>query len=242
MKAYGEVDVEIHIFLTLALAGGEWSASCPGHFTLGEQPPWYPLERRLGGPQSWSGQCGENSWPYRDSNSDPSVIHPVASRYTDCAIPTPALRVWSKHNVLTLEQKMEILKDWEGVSRLCDNWVLVIVFFMILADSSKPHMCWVTYCGCYPCQGGMDLHSRNCHCLHDRGLMKLMMERSQFPRGWKFIPSRHSRLSENTPLHLSEVKPSNLTWKHSPTDKPNLRFVLSVSDYRVSHLRKQLSS
>jgi hypothetical protein len=29
----------------------------------------------------------ENSLPYRDSNSDPSVVQPVASRYTDCAIP-----------------------------------------------------------------------------------------------------------------------------------------------------------
>jgi hypothetical protein len=31
MKAYGGVD--IHIFLTLALVGGEWSASHPDHFT-----------------------------------------------------------------------------------------------------------------------------------------------------------------------------------------------------------------
>jgi hypothetical protein len=30
MKAYGAVDIQIHIFLTSALAGGEWSASCPG--------------------------------------------------------------------------------------------------------------------------------------------------------------------------------------------------------------------
>jgi hypothetical protein len=28
----------------------------------------------------------ENSWPHRDSNSDPYVVHPVASRYIDCAI------------------------------------------------------------------------------------------------------------------------------------------------------------
>jgi hypothetical protein len=35
MKAYVEVDVEIHIFLTLALAESEWSASHPSHFTLG---------------------------------------------------------------------------------------------------------------------------------------------------------------------------------------------------------------
>jgi hypothetical protein len=26
-------------------------------------------------------------WLYRDSNPDPSVVQPVASRYTDCAIP-----------------------------------------------------------------------------------------------------------------------------------------------------------
>jgi hypothetical protein len=37
MKAYGRVDVQIHIFLTLALVGGEWSTSCPGHFTTGER-------------------------------------------------------------------------------------------------------------------------------------------------------------------------------------------------------------
>jgi hypothetical protein len=27
--------------------------------------------------------------PYRDSNSCPSAIQPIASRYTDCAIPAP---------------------------------------------------------------------------------------------------------------------------------------------------------
>jgi hypothetical protein len=29
MKTYVEVEVWIHIILTLALVGGEWSASCP---------------------------------------------------------------------------------------------------------------------------------------------------------------------------------------------------------------------
>jgi hypothetical protein len=32
MKTYGKVDLEIHVFLTLALVGGEWSASSPGRF------------------------------------------------------------------------------------------------------------------------------------------------------------------------------------------------------------------
>jgi hypothetical protein len=29
----------------------------------------------------------KNSLTYQDSKSDPSVVHPVASRYTDCTIP-----------------------------------------------------------------------------------------------------------------------------------------------------------
>jgi hypothetical protein len=39
MKAYGGVDVWIHIFLTSAVAGGEWSASRSCRFTPGERSP-----------------------------------------------------------------------------------------------------------------------------------------------------------------------------------------------------------
>jgi hypothetical protein len=39
MKAYGEVDVYIHIFLTSALVGGEWSTSRPVRFTPRERAP-----------------------------------------------------------------------------------------------------------------------------------------------------------------------------------------------------------
>jgi hypothetical protein len=35
MKAYGGVDMQIHILLTSALVGGEWSASRPGRITPG---------------------------------------------------------------------------------------------------------------------------------------------------------------------------------------------------------------
>jgi hypothetical protein len=35
MKMYGGVDVQFHVFLTMALVGGEWSASRPGRFTPG---------------------------------------------------------------------------------------------------------------------------------------------------------------------------------------------------------------
>jgi hypothetical protein len=47
------------------------------------------LNRRLGGPQSRSGLRIENSWPYQDLNSDPLVIQPVASRYTNYYILAP---------------------------------------------------------------------------------------------------------------------------------------------------------
>jgi hypothetical protein len=36
MKTYAGVDVQIRVFLTLALVGGEMSASLPGRFTAGE--------------------------------------------------------------------------------------------------------------------------------------------------------------------------------------------------------------
>jgi hypothetical protein len=38
METYGGVDIETDVFLTLAVFGGEWSASRPGRFTPGEEP------------------------------------------------------------------------------------------------------------------------------------------------------------------------------------------------------------
>jgi hypothetical protein len=42
----------------------------------------------------WTTWRSENSWPYLDSNSDPPVIQPIASCYTDCAIPAPTRWWW----------------------------------------------------------------------------------------------------------------------------------------------------
>jgi hypothetical protein len=39
MKAYGGVGIQIHIFLTSELTGGEWSASGPCRFTPKERAP-----------------------------------------------------------------------------------------------------------------------------------------------------------------------------------------------------------
>jgi hypothetical protein len=53
----------------------------------------YIVDRMLGGPQNGSGLRGEEKilYPYRDSNSDPSAVQPVASRY--CTILALFLKV-----------------------------------------------------------------------------------------------------------------------------------------------------
>jgi hypothetical protein len=65
-----------------ALDGGEWSASRPSLFTPQGKSFWYPLDRRLGGPQSRPGRGGEekNSQPLL--GLEPPIIQPVAQRYT----------------------------------------------------------------------------------------------------------------------------------------------------------------
>ena len=71
------------LFLTLALEGGEGSASRPGR-TLPPGKTRYPLYRRLGGPQSRSGQVQKISPP---PGFDPWTVQPVGSHYTDYATP-----------------------------------------------------------------------------------------------------------------------------------------------------------
>jgi hypothetical protein len=74
MKTYGGVDVWIHILLTSAIVGGEWSASHPCRFTP-EKSPRYPFYRKLGRPQSRSGRHGEVNI------FDPTGTRTPASRY-----------------------------------------------------------------------------------------------------------------------------------------------------------------
>jgi hypothetical protein len=84
------MDVVIHIFLTSAVVGNEWSVSRLAHFTLEERDP-IPTGQASG----WAPEpvrktlTGEKFFPYRESNSNPSAAQPITSHYTDCAIPNP---------------------------------------------------------------------------------------------------------------------------------------------------------
>jgi hypothetical protein len=62
----------------------------PAALPPGEETP-VPIEEEAGCTPDpvWTTWRRENSWPYRDLNSDPSVVQPVASRYTDYAMPAP---------------------------------------------------------------------------------------------------------------------------------------------------------
>jgi hypothetical protein len=85
MKAYGGVDVQSHSSGLQHLLEVSGQLHAPAALPPGKEPR-YPLDGTLGGPQSRSGR-GENSCPYWDSNSDPSVIQPIASPYSDYASP-----------------------------------------------------------------------------------------------------------------------------------------------------------
>jgi hypothetical protein len=78
------VGVQIHVFLTSALVGGEWSASRPCRFTPGKDLLAH-IDRRLDEPQSRSGRRGEVKIfdTTGTRNSDPSAVQPISSRYTD---------------------------------------------------------------------------------------------------------------------------------------------------------------
>jgi hypothetical protein len=69
-------------FLISVLDGAEWSALHLGHFTPGENLPWYSLDRRLGGPQGRSGRCGEEKNVASVGNRIPAV-QLVARHYAD---------------------------------------------------------------------------------------------------------------------------------------------------------------
>jgi hypothetical protein len=100
MKAYGRMDVNINVFLTSALVGGEWLASRPLSLYPSGKSPWYPL----GGPQNRSGRSEEERIL--------SVVQPVASHYTDYA---------------GMIRECGIVSSVGGISR-ASIWGVIVVF------------------------------------------------------------------------------------------------------------------
>jgi hypothetical protein len=65
----------------LALDESEWSASRHGRFIPGERDPQYPLDKRLGGPQTRSRNCGGEKDFLPLSGIQPQSSSPTQSLY-----------------------------------------------------------------------------------------------------------------------------------------------------------------
>jgi hypothetical protein len=94
--------------------------------------PWYPLDRRLGGPQSQSGCSGEekNSQPL--PGLEPSVIQPIAQC---CTTELSQLRYWCRkeNNIkrsLRTVNWIELAWDWI-------HWLVFVNTVMKLTGSKK---------------------------------------------------------------------------------------------------------
>jgi hypothetical protein len=69
---------------------------------IGQEAGWAPEP-------VWSTCRGEKSCPYRDSNSDPSAVKTVASRYTECtiaALQDKAINPWGKGPLYPLDKSL----------------------------------------------------------------------------------------------------------------------------------------
>jgi hypothetical protein len=93
-------------FLISVLVGSEWSASRPRQLyppvPIGYEDGWalQPV---------WTICKSQHAWPYRDSNSDPTVVQPVASHFTDCT--TAAL--WLSLGVWRIQGRLLlVLRSW----------------------------------------------------------------------------------------------------------------------------------
>jgi hypothetical protein len=98
-----------------------WVASfTPRPLYPGEHPP-PPV--RIGQEAGWAAEPvwttwrKENSWPYRDSISDPTFVQLVLSRYIDCAIAAPCLVSCTKTkygllNSVVVTGRMTMITPW----------------------------------------------------------------------------------------------------------------------------------
>jgi len=77
MKAYAGAEVELHLFLTSALDGGEWFTLRLVCFASGERTS-HPISRRLVGPRRWFGRVGEQKNLMPLPGTEPRIVKPTA--------------------------------------------------------------------------------------------------------------------------------------------------------------------
>jgi hypothetical protein len=151
----------------------------------------------------------ENSWPYWDSNSKPSVIHPIASCYTDCA--AAAWKQWFPH-----PKKFKTQKSSSRVlaSVFCDKDKILLLdclekgarmmakYYVALRDKLKQLLV-------SKCRGkllkGLFVSSRQCcfsqggHCVPEIGRSSLWSYETPGLLTWFALQTTSSFLVSKTP-------------------------------------------
>jgi hypothetical protein len=97
------------LFLYLGARRGEWSAPRTGGFTPGKDP--VPIVQEAGWAPGPVWTCAKNLAPHL--NSIPRTTQPIASRYTDWAIPAPE-RIAYKSTTLCADL-------YQGLSAVCTS-------------------------------------------------------------------------------------------------------------------------
>jgi hypothetical protein len=124
MHTYGGMEVWLQTFLTLTPSGGEWLSSCPVHFTP-EETIQYPLDRRLGGPQSQSGHGDELKNAALQRINMWSFSHSLTTILTELSqLSAPHSRpMHIKHITFT----MQLFLSWAALLTGCHNYLSVTI-------------------------------------------------------------------------------------------------------------------
>ena len=107
---------------TSALDGGGWSAPCPGRFTPRKRSGTHCTGGWLA-PRAGLDGCGKSS---PAPGLDPRTVQPVASRYTDWAIPAARIRVCNKWISLYIVILFVVCLNWQSelhdISFMFNTW------------------------------------------------------------------------------------------------------------------------
>jgi hypothetical protein len=84
-RGRGGMNYSSYSYLTWALDGDQWSASCPGRALPPGKYLGYHLYRRLGDPQAWYGHTDQRKKSFASAGIRTPVVHSVDKHYTDCS-------------------------------------------------------------------------------------------------------------------------------------------------------------
>jgi hypothetical protein len=131
MKMYGGVEVKLHTFLKPQ----HWM-EVSGQLHTPEKEPWYPMDRRLSEPQTWSGPSGKEKKPCPFWESNLSL--PACSLAIILTIPDP----YNNINLFKANRGLQRIYRIQSITKIINN-------MLTLYDLSISLKQWVVILGTY---------------------------------------------------------------------------------------------